>query len=149
MLLVDVLGVRAQDEIEGSGHHFLGKQQARAARGVRGGSALGRLKPGISLEQALQARDQWNGKGRIEASLLTWTALFPQFLNPNPTLVADLTFRRALLYALDRQELSDSLQAGFSPVADTLLSPNDPEYPGIESSIAVYTSAGKTPENCR
>jgi peptide/nickel transport system substrate-binding protein len=93
---------------------------------------------GVSLEQAIQARDQWGGRGRIETSLLSWTALFPQFLNPTPSQVAYLTFRRALLHALDRKELSDSLQSGFSPIADTLFSPNDPEYPGIEPSIVRY-----------
>src|SRR5205823_13446908 len=79
---------------------------------------------GVSLEQAIQARDQWTGQGRIEVSLMSWTALFPQFLDPNPPLVANAVFRRALLHALDRQELSDTLQGGFSPFADTMFSPN-------------------------
>jgi peptide/nickel transport system substrate-binding protein len=92
---------------------------------------------GLSLEQAIQARDQWP-KGRMEAALLGWTALFPQLLTPNPSVIGNLEFRRALVHSLDRQQLSASLQAGLSPIADSIVSPNEPEYPAIEASIVKY-----------
>lgn len=97
--------------------------------------SLGR---GPSLEQALEAREQWAGRGRIEVTLLGWTALFPQFLTPNPPLVADITFRRALVHALDRQNLSDTLQGGFSPIAHSIVSPSEPQYEGVAASLVRY-----------
>jgi len=92
---------------------------------------------GLSLEQGLQARDQWPS-GRMESTLAGWTALFPQFLGPNPPFVADLQFRRAVLHALDRQYLSDSLQAGLSPIAHSIIGPGEPEYAEIERSVVRY-----------
>jgi peptide/nickel transport system substrate-binding protein len=92
---------------------------------------------GLSLEQALQARDQW-GKGRVDATLASWTALFPQFINPNPALLANVSFRRALLHALDRQQFTDVLQGGLSPVADSIIIPGSPDYPELERSIVRY-----------
>lgn len=96
--------------------------------------ALGR---GLSLEPALQARDQWQ-RGRMEATLLGWTALWPQLLTPNPAVIANLEFRRALLHALDREQLSATLQAGLSPIAHSIISPNDPEHAAIEGAIVRY-----------
>src|SRR5439155_24788116 len=56
---------------------------------------------GISLEQALQARDQWrDGKAEFK-SLDILVELYPQFLNPTPAVVANAQFRRALLHAID------------------------------------------------
>jgi peptide/nickel transport system substrate-binding protein len=94
---------------------------------------------GLSLEQAIDARDQWQ-RGRMESALLGWTALFPQLLTPSPSQVGNLEFRRALLHALDRQDLSNSLQAGLSPIAHSIISPNEPEYAEIEASIVRYGS---------
>jgi peptide/nickel transport system substrate-binding protein len=92
---------------------------------------------GLSLEQAIDARNRWQ-QGRMESALLGWTALFPQLLTPNPSQVANLEFRRALLHALDREDLSNSLQEGLSPIAHSIISPNGPEYAEIENSIVRY-----------
>jgi peptide/nickel transport system substrate-binding protein len=61
-----------------------------------------------------------------------------QFVDPQPGIVADVRFRRALLHAIDRQEMADTLQFGFSPVAHSFLSPNQPEYREIETGLARY-----------
>ena len=42
----------------------------------------------------------------------------PQFIDPRPAIVADVRFRRALLYAIDRQEISDTLAGGVSPAIE-------------------------------
>jgi peptide/nickel transport system substrate-binding protein len=89
---------------------------------------------GMSLEQALQARDQWR-EGRVGISPQSFVALFPQFINPNPVLIGDATFRRALVQAVDRQQLVDTLMYGQSSVAHIFINPNEPEYPDIEPSI--------------
>jgi peptide/nickel transport system substrate-binding protein len=63
---------------------------------------------------------------------------FPQFLNPNPPVLLDVLFRRALVHAIDRQLLVDSLQAGLSTVAHTHFTPQQPEFKDIQSYIVRY-----------
>jgi peptide/nickel transport system substrate-binding protein len=90
---------------------------------------------GPSLEQALMSREQWRD-GRVEfKSLDSWLVVYPQFLNPNPPIVANPQFRSALLHAIDRQEMVESIQHGLVPVADGNISPNHPRYREIEPSI--------------
>jgi peptide/nickel transport system substrate-binding protein len=92
----------------------------------------------IAQDAALQARDQWrNGTVEIvpSAGLL---AMYPQFINPRPALVGDARFRRALLHGLDRQELVDTLMSGLTTVADVFISPTQPEYAAVQSSVVRY-----------
>lgn len=93
---------------------------------------------GLSLEQAVDAQTQSNGSVRAETALQSWTALFPQFVNPSPPVLLEANFRAALLHALDRQELSNQLQKGLSPPADTFVIPGDPEYDAIKASIVPH-----------
>jgi peptide/nickel transport system substrate-binding protein len=92
---------------------------------------------GLSLEQAIQVRDQWRA-GRLGVVLSSWIAAYPQMLNPTPSVVADARFRRALLHAIDRQQIVDVLQAGQSAVAHSYVSPREADYKSIESSIVRY-----------
>jgi peptide/nickel transport system substrate-binding protein len=93
----------------------------------------------VSLDLGLQLRDQWRD-GRVVFNLGgdTWVALFPQFVEPQPAIVGDVRFRRALTHAIDRAEINDTLVAGLSPVAHTYLSPNQPAYREIEASATRY-----------
>jgi peptide/nickel transport system substrate-binding protein len=80
---------------------------------------------GLSLEQGLQLQRQWTG-GRVD--LLVGGApltLGPQHRVPDPWLVGDPQFRRALVHAINRQDLVDSLLEGVGAVADTPIPPND------------------------
>jgi peptide/nickel transport system substrate-binding protein len=95
------------------------------------------LERGLALEQAMVAKNQWKD-GRVEIALAGWNVLFPQFINPNPAIVTNLQFRRALLHAIDRQQLVDTLNYGFAPVAHSYVSPVDPEYPHVDSSVVKY-----------
>jgi ABC-type transport system substrate-binding protein len=61
----------------------------------------------LSVEQAMMARQQWR-EGRVEMPLETMTGLWPQFINPDPPAVADVRFRRAILQAIDRQQIVDT-----------------------------------------
>src|SRR5438093_12635520 len=92
---------------------------------------------GFNLEQVLQVTGQWSA-GRMEASPSNWIAHYPQLLTPNPAVIGDVRFRRALLHALDRQGMSDSLQAGQAPVAHGWLEIGDPQYRDVEPSIVKY-----------
>lgn len=92
---------------------------------------------GISLEQALEIRERWP-EGRMDLTFTNFLALYPQFLNPNPPIVGNLQFRRALLHALNRQEMVEVLQGGLVPMAHSLVSPDEADYKTIEPSIVKY-----------
>lgn len=92
---------------------------------------------GLSLEQGLQIRDQWR-EGQMELTFRNWVGLYPQFLNPNPGVVANVQFRRALVHAIDRQEMADTLMRGVVPVAHSYLNPSDPSYPAVAPLIVRY-----------
>jgi peptide/nickel transport system substrate-binding protein len=91
----------------------------------------------LSLDQAIQVRDQWRD-GHMEITLSSWIAAYPQLYSPNPPIVGDARFRRALLHGTDRQRLVDTIQAGQSLVAHSYLSPRDPEYPEVERAVVKY-----------
>jgi peptide/nickel transport system substrate-binding protein len=91
----------------------------------------------LSLDQALQVKDQWRD-GRMELKLYNPTATYPQLLNPNPAIIDDPRFRRALLHALDRQELAESLQSGLVPIAHGPILPDDPDIAALDPSVMRY-----------
>src|SRR5207247_4617505 len=91
----------------------------------------------VSLDKGMQVRDRWTD-GQMLVGYAGWVNMFVQFLNPDPPLMADVRYRRALVHALDRQQLVDTLQFGLSSVAHSLYGPHNVEYPAIESSIVKY-----------
>jgi peptide/nickel transport system substrate-binding protein len=92
---------------------------------------------GLNLEQALQVDAQWTS-GKMDTSPSNWVAHYPQLLTPDPQVIGDVRFRRALLQAIDRKQMSDQLQAGRAPIAHSFLQVNDPLYRQVESSIVNY-----------
>jgi peptide/nickel transport system substrate-binding protein len=120
------------DEIE---VRFIGDFSVMVAN-ILAGAVEMTLGRGLSLEQGIEASSRWRD-GRMEYVLTTINALFPQFINPSPPVVADLIFRRALLHAVDRQQMSDVLQGGVSPVAHNPLIPG-PEARAVEASVVRY-----------
>ena len=92
---------------------------------------------GLNLEQALQVAGQW-AEGRVESKPANWIAHYPQALTPNPPVLGDVRFRRALLHALDRQAMSESLQGGQAPVAHTIYEIGAPDYRELERFIVKY-----------
>src|SRR5581483_3924649 len=91
----------------------------------------------ISLDQALQIRDQWRD-GTAEIGMKNWIMVYPQFINPNPPVVAEVRFRRALMRAIDRKEMVDSLMAGLTLVAHTVMNPGQPDYANLEKEAPHY-----------
>ena len=91
----------------------------------------------VNEEQAITVRDQWKD-GVVHAPLENTTGLYPQFLNPDPPLASDARFRRALLHALDRQQIVDTFLAGLVPVAHSIISPDDPDYKQVEARVVRY-----------
>ncbi|MBM2810346.1 MAG: hypothetical protein HW416_1105 [Chloroflexi bacterium] len=91
----------------------------------------------LSLEQALQVRDQWQDGTPIFA-FSNWLAFYPQLQNPTPSTLLDVRFRRALAHAVDRQELANTLQGGIVPVAHAIIPPSDPDYRVAEAQVARF-----------
>lgn len=92
---------------------------------------------GLSFEQTVQVRDQWRG-GRVEFTPGGSIKVWPQLNNPNPAVIGDVRFRRALFHAIDRQQLVDTLMLGLSSVAHSVLIPTDREYPALQASEVRY-----------
>jgi peptide/nickel transport system substrate-binding protein len=92
----------------------------------------------LSLDQALAVRDQWR-QGHVEVVARPgWSVIYPQFTYTSPPIVGDVRFRRALLYAIDRQEQVDTLAYGLSAVADSMLPLNRAEYAAIKARAPHY-----------
>lgn len=128
-----VLGRPKIDEVE---VRFITDSTALVAN-ILAGAADFNMGRGLSVEEAIQVKERWPD-GRVEAAPYTWLQLWPQFLTPNPQIVTDAQFRRALAHAMDRQEMANTFMAGLTSVAHSYMSPTEPEYPEIEPLIAKY-----------
>jgi peptide/nickel transport system substrate-binding protein len=92
---------------------------------------------GIQLDLALEAKERWTAGQPIMAPS-SRVAIFPQFVDPNPSVIGEVRFRRALMYALDRQQIVDTLQSGVTPVAHAFLPPEHPDYAAVQGDIVRY-----------
>jgi peptide/nickel transport system substrate-binding protein len=92
---------------------------------------------GLTIEQAILVRGEWR-RGTVDTPLIQHTSLWPQFLNPDPPVMLDLRFRRALYHALDRQQIVDTFLDGLVPVANSIINPDMPEFNAVEPHAARY-----------
>src|SRR5438105_10735440 len=106
---------------------------------VLAGSVELTLGRSISVEQAAQVSEQWR-EGRIAVTPQGMVRLWWQGLNPNPAVIQDVRFRRALLQAIDRDEMAETLQRGAAPAAHSFLYPGQPQYRDLEDRYLVRYS---------
>jgi peptide/nickel transport system substrate-binding protein len=92
----------------------------------------------VTIDQGRQISDQWRD-GKLVPYIIGWTIMYPQLRAPNPPALLDPRFRRALLMGIDRQELADALTGGLAPVAESIIQPDQPEYPHVKDSIVRYS----------
>jgi len=92
----------------------------------------------LSLEQANSVREQWRDGSIRLGGTSNPMIIYPSFLYGDPPVVKDLRFRRAMLMAINRQELAESLLPGFSTVAHSVMLPSDPDFAAIDSSVVKY-----------
>jgi peptide/nickel transport system substrate-binding protein len=90
----------------------------------------------LSIDQAMVLRDQWPD-GKIVTAVKRWWEMHPQHYNPTPAIVANADFRRAMLQAIDRPTLAETIGGG-SPVAHSIVSPDSADYRLVESGIVRY-----------
>ncbi len=128
-----VLGRPKLDEVE---VRFIPDPSALASNLLAGAVEI-TLGRSLSVDQAVQVRDQWRD-GRLDVGLSGWIVVFPQFIDPSPTVVTTLQFRRALMHAVDRQQMADTLMNGLVPVAHTFISPESDLHRTVASEIIKY-----------
>lgn len=128
-----VLGRPRVDQVE---VRFIPDQNALSASLLAGAVEL-TLGRSLTLDPAIQVRDQWRA-GTMELGFVNWFVIYPQLLTPSPGVIADVQLRRALLHAIDRQQMVESLQAGLATVAHTRIHPSEPEYAEIAPLVARY-----------
>jgi peptide/nickel transport system substrate-binding protein len=92
----------------------------------------------LSLDQVLEAERRWPAGRMDRAGTQSWFGIAPQFVDPSPAIIGNATFRRALMHALDRQEMADTIMYGLVPVAHVFMNPAHPDYPTAEPRIAKY-----------
>jgi ABC-type transport system substrate-binding protein len=95
--------------------------------------SLGRA---LSVDQAVRLKEQWPA-GTFATRPYGWLPIHSQFVNPNPLIITDVRFRRAVLQGIDRQQLVDSLFQGQANVSDTWVAPG-PEYEAIKGQVVRY-----------
>jgi peptide/nickel transport system substrate-binding protein len=91
----------------------------------------------LSYEEAAQAKDQWRD-GAVVPNSRSTVFMFPQFVDPNPAIIGNAQFRRALLHAIDRQELAVTFQGGLNAVPHGYLSPDVAEFQEIQPAVVKY-----------
>jgi peptide/nickel transport system substrate-binding protein len=91
----------------------------------------------LSVEEAVEVRDRWR-EGRLEYAPSNAISVYPQFINPNPQVITNVQFRRALVHAIDRQQIADTLLVGLSSIAHSFLFPNQSQYREIEARLPRY-----------
>ncbi len=92
----------------------------------------------LSLDQVLEAERRWPAGRMDRAGTQSWFGIAPQFIDPSPPVIANVIFRRALMHALDRQEMADTIMYGLVPVAHVFMNPAHADYPTAEPRIAKY-----------
>jgi peptide/nickel transport system substrate-binding protein len=91
----------------------------------------------VGMDQALTIQEQWkNGYAVMDPS--GWVVAYPQSIDPQPRIVQNVQFRRALMHATDRQQLTDTLMNGLLPVADNVFSPNTREFEATKANNVSY-----------
>ena len=89
-----------------------------------------------SFDMAQDLQQRWNGT--VTFSPGNALAFWPQLLNPTPTILADVRFRRALLQGTNRQEMVNAFYGGNTVVADMFVGPQDADFTDLKSSAVHY-----------
>jgi peptide/nickel transport system substrate-binding protein len=90
-----------------------------------------------SLETGLHLLAQWSG-GAVHFAPAGGATVVPQMTNPRPAIIAEVRFRRALLQAIDREEIVATIMAGKSPVAHSTVNPTELEYVELAPFVVRY-----------
>jgi peptide/nickel transport system substrate-binding protein len=127
-----VLGRPRLDQIE---VRFF-QDRSTVVAGLLSGALETHVGRGLNPLNVIQIRDSTQEvKVQLGGPLGNVLPIYPQSINPDPPIVANLQFRRAMLMAIDRQEITDTLNYGLGPVAHSWVRPDLPEGKAVESRI--------------
>jgi peptide/nickel transport system substrate-binding protein len=110
------------------------------AANVLAGEADVTLGGRLALDWATDLQARGSGRVSFGTSAANPLVLYVNLLNPNPQTILDVDFRRALVHALDRRAMMDSLVDGLTAVADgVIVNPSrTEEFRAAERSIVKY-----------
>jgi peptide/nickel transport system substrate-binding protein len=131
-----VLGRPKVDEIE---VRFIPDANALIANLLSGDVHLSIGAGAISVDQAQQIQGHWEGGKMAIYPYQGATVARPQYLNPDPAVLADVRFRRALAHAIDRDALNQLVTSGLAPTSGFSLPPGAPEFAAINASVVQYS----------
>ncbi len=94
----------------------------------------------LALDWATDLQGRSGGRVSFGTSAANPIVLYINLLNPTPSAIMDADFRRALVHALDRQAMMDSLVDGLTAVAHgVIVNPSRAdEFRAAESAIVRY-----------
>ncbi len=101
------------------------------------------LPTGVDLEAALEVRRRWEGTGNqvftnLSSGVRHLEIQFrPEYAQPRNGLPVRAV-RQALYHAIDRQTLSDVLNQGLAPIADSWIPPTHELRPQVEAAIPQF-----------
>jgi peptide/nickel transport system substrate-binding protein len=93
---------------------------------------------GLSVSQARQVVGGWTDGKVVTGPPAASFAAYPQFIDPNPALLSNVQFRRALAHAIDRKELVETLQEGLGTSAHLLIGDKGVDYEAISPRVERY-----------
>jgi len=133
-----VLGRPKIDELE---IRFIPDENTLVANFLAGAADMTIANPNLSPDSMAQLASSWpDGKARAYDNP-AGTGVFgmlPQQLNPSLPALKDPRFRKALLHALDRETMNQTIMAGMSAVAHTYIFPALPDYDQLLSVAVRY-----------
>lgn len=92
---------------------------------------------GLTIDGALVAKEQWEsqGQGKVHVTPINWRWVNLSGLNP---WFDDRRVRRAMLHAIDREEMVRTLSQGVEQVIHVPLSPFRPQFSRLDQVITKY-----------
>jgi peptide/nickel transport system substrate-binding protein len=109
-------------------------QLLTASADFSGSSALG-------FDEVSHVWREWERSGQKPTAIVStgaWRHVWVQHRDPVVRELTDPRVKRALMHALDRQALSDTLAGGLGPVSDTLVPPDDARWDWVKDSVVRY-----------
>jgi peptide/nickel transport system substrate-binding protein len=91
----------------------------------------------LTVEQSQEVTNQRRDT-RLNTSYVSWALVHSQFINTNPPIITDVRLRKALIQAIDRQQMMETFMGGQSSVTHTFVGPDSAEYRDIEPNIVKY-----------
>jgi peptide/nickel transport system substrate-binding protein len=107
------------------------------------GTVDGAIPVALDFQRANLVKDQWeqaDKKPLYVVQAVQWRTMSFQFRpdKAKPSDLLDVRVRRALLYAIDRQSIVDTLFNGQSPVSDAYMPPDDYRWDWIKDGVLTY-----------